>query len=52
MSLAIEETRMRRVIWLSGVDPAIELSDDGGLVDGRALHAPTSNATPTMAPTI
>jgi hypothetical protein len=37
---------------LIGVNPAVELADEDGLGDGPALHAPTSKATPRMAPTV
>jgi len=37
---------------LIGVNPAVELADEDGLGDGSALHAPTSKATPRMAPTV
>jgi len=37
---------------LIGVNPAAELADEDELGDGPALHAPTSKATPRMAPTV
>jgi hypothetical protein len=52
ISRAIEATRVRSLISSIGVNPAVELADEDGLGDGPAPQAPTSKATPTIAPTV